>query len=116
MAKKDFKGGFDKLLSGGKTQQEIVVEPQEQIEAPVARRGRPKKWEGSKSSEGDIRTSLIVNETKYKKLEAIAQKEGLTKKELIDTALDIIIDGYEKKNGVIEPQEKEERDLKSLFL
>ena len=95
MSKKDFTGGLNSLLG-------------DQPEKP--KRGRPvtQTKEITKSSqegtkEKETRATFIVNEELLDKLKAIAYWDRKLIKEVVDTALQDIVDKYEEKNGVIKP-------------
>jgi hypothetical protein len=81
-------------------------------------RGRPRKNtdERGNRTDGYCRTTLIVSEEKIAKIREIGFRETLTMKEIIDTALDIVIERYETKHGEIKPQLSKYRgDAKKLF-
>lgn len=81
-------------------------------------RGRPRKNtdERGNRTDGYCRTTLIVSEEKIAKIREIGFRETLTMKEIIDTALDIVIERYEAKHGEIKPQPlKYKGDAKKLF-
>ncbi len=95
MSKKDFTGGLNSLLG-------------DQPEKP--KRGRPKtstrvvtksSQEGTKEKE--TRATFIVNEELLDKLKAIAYWDRVLIKDVVNTALQDIVDKYEEKNGVIKP-------------
>ena len=120
MAKKD----LDKLVGGFIGEQterakareltpEEIVEKREIIHSKqVAHRGRPKK-EQTKLESGYIRSSLILNSKKYGKVKEIALREGLTYTEVFEACLDMAIERYESKYGVITPREP--KALKEIF-
>ena len=81
-------------------------------------RGRPRKNtdERGNRTDGYCRTTLIVSEEKIAKIREIGFRETLTMKEIIDTALDIVIERYETKHGEIKPQPlKYKGDAKKVF-
>lgn len=81
-------------------------------------RGRPRKNtdERGNRTDGYCRTTLIVSEEKIAKIREIGFRETLTMKEIIDTALDIVIERYEAKHGEIKPQPlKYKGDAKKVF-
>ena len=95
MSKKDFTGGLNSLLG-------------DQPEKP--KRGRPKtstrvvtksSQEGTKEKE--TRATFIVNEELLDRLKAIAYWDRVLIKDVVNTALQDIVDKYEEKNGVIKP-------------
>lgn len=95
MSKKDFTGGLNSLLG-------------DQPEKP--KRGRPvtQTKEITKSSqegtkEKETRATFIVNEELLDKLKAIAYWDRVLIKDVVNTALQDIVDKYEEKNGVIKP-------------
>ena len=94
MSKKNFTGGLNSLLGDN----------------DKPKRGRPKtstrvvtksSQEGTKEKE--TRATFIVNEELLDKLKAIAYWDRKLIKEVVDTALQDIVDKYEEKNGVIKP-------------
>ena len=95
MSKKDFTGGLNSLLG-------------DQPEKP--KRGRPvtQTKEITKSSqegtkEKEIRATFIVNEELLEKLKAIAYWDRKLIKDVVNTALQDIVDKYEEENGDIKP-------------
>ena len=79
-------------------------------------RGRPRKNESPDGiAEGYARTSLIINSEKWAKVKEIAFRETLTLKEVMDAALDIIIERYESKHGEVKPQPRTKKDIKDIF-
>ena len=95
MSKKNFTGGLNSLLG-------------DQPEKP--KRGRPKtstrvvtksSQEGTKEKE--TRATFIVNEELLDRLKAIAYWDRVLIKDVVNTALQDIVDKYEEKNGVIKP-------------
>ena len=95
MSKKNFTGGLNSLLG-------------DQPEKP--KRGRPvtQTKEITKSSqegtkEKETRATFIVNEELLDKLKAIAYWDRVLIKDVVNTALQDIVDKYEEKNGVIKP-------------
>lgn len=144
MSKKDdLKGGLSALLGGaprhlnvepvgepyqrtdqgGEPQQlESTIKDEELREALAARRkqgrGRPRTASDGhgKRSDGYSRTSLIVNEAKYAKVKEIAFRETLTTKEILEAALDLLIEKYESTHGEVVPRpERYKGDIKTLF-
>ena len=82
------------------------------------KRGRPRKGRDAngKSVDGYDRTSLIVNVEKWAKIKEIAFRETLTMKEILELALDMVIDKYEKKHGVVIPNpENYKGNIKNIF-
>ena len=51
-----------------------------------------------------VYTSLIVNRTKYEKVKVIAARNNLNISDIIDAAIGLGIESYERANGVITPQ------------
>jgi hypothetical protein len=81
-------------------------------------RGRPRKNtdERGNRTDGYRRTTLIVSEEQLAKIKEIGFKETLTMKEIIEKALDMVIERYEAKNGEIKPQpSKYKGDIKKVF-
>lgn len=143
MSKKDeLRGGLSALFGGNKPIEEtklvdMVEEPTKEqeendlistIEDEALRaalhkkrmegRGRPrtKTDERGNRTDGYCRTTLIVREDQIAKIKEIAFRETLTIKEIIGTALDMVIERYEEKNGEIKPQpSKYKGDAKKVF-
>ena len=95
MSKKNFTGGLNSPLG-------------DQPEKP--KRGRPvtQTKEITKSSqegtkENETRATFIINEDLLDKLKAIAYWDRVLIKDVVNTALQDIVDKYEEKNGVIKP-------------
>ena len=79
-------------------------------------RGRPRKNDQlGKRSDGYDRTSLIINKEKWAKLKEIAFIETLTMKEIVELALDMVIERYEAKHGTITPTPERQKDIKDIF-
>jgi hypothetical protein len=81
-------------------------------------RGRPRKNtdERGNRTDGYRRTTLIVSEEQLAKIKEIGFKETLTMKEIVEKALDMVIERYEAKNGEIKPQpSKYKGDIKKVF-
>ena len=55
-------------------------------------------------------TSLVVNRSKYAKVRQIAIDNSLNINEVIDVALDMVIEAYEKKYGPLTATSPENRD------
>jgi hypothetical protein len=95
MSKKNFTGGLNSLLGD---------QPEKQ------KRGRPKtvfkeitksSQEGTKVNE--TRATFIINEELLDKIKAIAYWDRVLIKDVLNIALEDIVDKYEKKNGDIKP-------------
>lgn len=133
MAKKDLTGGIANLLSGADkqiTKQELTEdelinsltddELQEELKRRLHQkrligRGRPRKNEHSGNfTDGYGRTTLIINEAKWKKIRMIALKETFLMKEIVDLALDMVIEKYEAKHGEIKISEVR-RNINDVF-
>ena len=65
--------------------------------------------------DGYDRTSLIINVEKWAKVKEIALRETLTLKEIVELALDMVIDRYESKHGEVKPQPVRKRDINEIF-
>lgn len=98
MSKKNFTGGLSSLL--GESNQEDKT----------TNVGRPKTQfkEITKSSqegtkENETRATFIINEELLEKLKAIAYWDRILIKDVVNTALQDIVNKYEKKNGDIKP-------------
>ena len=80
-------------------------------------RGRPRKNDQlGRRMDGYDRTSLIINKAKWAKIKEIAFIETLTMKEIVELALDIVIERYESKHGEIKPQsDRGKKDITEIF-
>lgn len=117
------KGGIDALFGGASTrtaapqpvqkeeltEQEAAIETVQDEELKEALRqrvllgrGRPKKGR-KKDSNTDLYTTICVkaNIEKWAKVEYIALQETLQKKEVLELALDMLIEKYENEKGAI---------------
>ena len=65
--------------------------------------------------DGYDRTSIIINVEKWAKVREIALMETLTLKEIVELALDMVIDRYESKHGEVKPQPVRKRDINEIF-
>lgn len=66
-------------------------------------RGRPRKNVPHKSrTDGYERITTIASIVKMEKLRAIAMRETLTIKEVLEACMDLAIEAYEKKHGEIQ--------------
>jgi hypothetical protein len=79
-------------------------------------RGRPRKTtdKNGKRTDGYDRTSLIISVEKWAKIKEIAFRETLTMKEIVELALDLVIERYEAKHGEVKPQSRK-RDINEIF-
>jgi len=80
-------------------------------------RGRPRKNDQlGRRTDGYDRTSLIIPVEKWAKVKEIAFIETLTLKEIVELALDMVIDKYESKHGEVTPQpERQRKDIHDIF-
>ena len=79
-------------------------------------RGRPRKNDQlGRRMDGYDRTSLIINKEKWAKIKEIAFIETLTMKEIVELALDMVIERYESKHGEVKPQPVRKRDINDIF-
>lgn len=81
-------------------------------------RGRPRKNNDQlgRPTDGYDRTSLIIPKEKWAKIKEIAFIETLTMKEIVELALDLVIERYEAKHGVVTPKpERKKRDINEIF-
>lgn len=80
-------------------------------------RGRPRKNDQlGKRTDGYDRTSLIINKAKWAKIKEIAFIETLTMKEIVELALDLVIERYELKHGEVTPHpERPKKDISLIF-
>ena len=79
-------------------------------------RGRPRKNDQlGRRTDGYNRTSLIINVEKWAKIKEIALRETITLKEIIELALDMVIERYERKHGEVKPQPREKKDIHEIF-
>ena len=80
-------------------------------------RGRPRKNDQlGRRMDGYDRTSLIIPVEKWAKVKEIAFRETLTLKEIIELALDIVIERYESKHGeVVIQSNRPKKDINEIF-
>lgn len=81
-------------------------------------RGRPRKNtdKNGKRTDGYSRTSLILNDAQVAKIKEIAFRETLTMKEIFEAALNLAIEKYEAKHGVVKPHpESYKGDVNKVF-
>lgn len=79
-------------------------------------RGRPRKNDQlGRRMDGYDRTSLIIPVEKWGKVKEIALRETLTLKEIVELALDMVIERYESKHGEVKPQPVRKRDINDIF-
>ena len=79
-------------------------------------RGRPRKNDQlGRRMDGYDRTSLIINKAKWAKIKEIAFIETLTMKEIVELALDMVIERYESKHGEIIPAPERKKDITEIF-
>ena len=62
-----------------------------------------------------ILLSLIINKEKWAKIKEIAFVETLTMKEIVELALDMVIERYESKHGEIIPAPERKKDITEIF-
>jgi len=77
MKKKDFKTGFDSLLTNSNDKTKITITE-------------------------EVRATFIVNSDHLEKLKAVSYWQRKKIKNIVDEAFQHYIDSYEKKNGVIQ--------------
>lgn len=80
-------------------------------------RGRPRKNDQlGRRMDGYDRTSLIIPVDKWAKVKEIAFIETLTLKEIVELALDMVIERYESKHGEVKPQpQRQKKDISEIF-
>lgn len=79
-------------------------------------RGRPRKNDQlGRRMDGYDRTSLIINVEKWEKIKEIALRETLTLKEIVEYALDLVIERYESSHGEVKPLPREKKDINEIF-
>lgn len=74
-----------------------------------------KKSPGRPKSVGYSRTSVMMNDIQLAKLRYISTKEDVPQKDLFEMAFDFLLQKYEEKNGIIELDSKNKRNVKELF-
>jgi len=93
MSKKNFTGGLNSLLGD---------QPEKpKIGRPVTQTKEITKSSQEGTKENETRATFIVNEELLEKLKAVAYWERRMIKEVIASALEEIVDKYEKKNGPV---------------
>lgn len=79
-------------------------------------RGRPRKNDqNGNRTDGYERTSMIIPKVKWEKIKEIAFIETLTLKEIVELALDLVIERYESKHGEITIAERPKKDINEIF-
>lgn len=79
-------------------------------------RGRPRKNDqNGNRTDGYERTSMIIPKAKWEKIKEIAFIETLTLKEIVELALDLVIERYESKHGEITIAERPKKDINEIF-
>ena len=96
--KDNISAGLDALLGGNKPSES-------QPTSELRRRGFNLGHGGQSSIKDRMATSLVVNRNKYAKIRQIAIDNSLNINEVIDVALDMVIETYEKKYGPISASE-----------
>ena len=95
--KDNISAGLDALLGGGR--EGAAERPQTPNRTAVHGHG------GKSAIKNRVATSLILDQTKYAKVKQIAFDNSLNINEVIDVALDLVIETYEKKYGPITSRE-----------
>ena len=91
--KDNISAGLDALLGGGRDGA---------AERPQAQERGSNYGHGGKSAiKNRLATSLVIDRVKYDKVKQIAFDNSLNINEVIDVALDLVIETYEKKYGPI---------------
>ena len=93
MSKKNFTGGLNSLLG------DSPEKPKKGRPITQTKEITKSSQEGTK--ENETRATFIVNEELLEKLKAVAYWERRMIKEVIASALEEIVDKYEKKNGPV---------------
>jgi hypothetical protein len=110
--KKKF-GVIDSMLGDTEENQNETVETSTEAAAPTQQRGKGRP----KEDEYEAR-SFRVKKEHFAKIKIIAAREGLMLKDILDYALESIIDGYEKKKGEkidISQATEQKTNLKEIF-
>ena len=102
---------IDSILGGGN---EAPQESNGHVEAEAAPTPQKKGKGRPKEEEYEARTFRVKTEL-VKKLKIIALKEGRLQKDILDYALESTIARYEEKNGVIDIEEYEKKEIADLF-
>ncbi len=101
MTKKDFKTGLNTLLGDTGTAEDQPTEKKESSEQIPTTEAQPTEEKQSRKEitkttqegtyEGEIRATFILNEAKLEKLKALAYWERKRQKDLIDKAIDLLL-------------------------
>lgn len=76
--------------------------------------GRPCKSDlHGRKGDGYGRTTLIINLAKWEKIKEISLRETMLLKDIMEQAMDIVIERYEAKHGEVKVQPK--NDIKENF-
>lgn len=102
MAQKDsnIAAGLDALLGSGKkdADRDSLISAQRQRRA--LNLGRPRN-DSAREKHSKIRTSLVLDEGRYAKIREIALQNTLNINEIMDVAMTLVIESYERKYGPI---------------
>ena len=114
------KGGVDALFNSPRPEpasprkEDLISTVQDEelkkalLQRQLEGRGRPKKGRPrSNKTEGYGTVCVKANLEKWAKLEYISLQETLQKKEVLELALDMLIEKYEKEKGKIVLKEKD---------
>lgn len=92
--KDSISAGLDALLGGATTKQKELFVPERQRGLNLGHGGRSK-------IKNRRPTSLVVDRDKYDKVRHIAIANSLNINEVIDVALDMVIEAYERNHGPV---------------
>ena len=109
--KKKF-GVIDSMLGDTEENQNETVETSTEAAAPTQQRGKGRP----KEDEYEAR-SFRVKKEHFAKMRIIAATEGLMLKDILDLALERVIDSYESKHGEIDTSQVKDQkaDIGDLF-
>lgn len=99
---------FSGLTGAHESQEKAVEQPNKQGNKQQSARAKQKEHEQKNHEE---RFCTIVNSETLKKIRIIANREGLSIKDVVDAAFDKAISSYERKHGKIEEVKKSAKDL-----
>jgi hypothetical protein len=108
MSKKNFKSelglktGLGSTITGSKTPV-TTKEVKAKVGRPVTQTKEITKSSHEGTKENEVRATFIVNEDLLEKLKAIAYWDRILIKEVVNKALEDVVEKYEKKNGDLKP-------------
>lgn len=111
MGKQIEKSSMDKLLFGLTKE----TEPNDSSNETSPSTEKVQQNEKKKDSVSEERICTIVDVEKMGKIRAISDKEGVSIKDIISYAFDVIIDKYEELHGTVRTKKTRKANVKNVF-